>query len=99
MADRRARYGLSLPNRGVLFGVTTVPELLELSETAEASGFYDSIWVGDSFLAKPRLEALAVLSAIAARTRRVKLGPACMASFPLRNALLLAPQGASLDVI
>lgn len=99
MADERARYGLSLPNRGVLLGITTVPELLELSELAEASGFYDSVWVGDSLLAKPRLESIALLAAIAARTRRVKLGPACMASFPLRHALVLASQWASLDVI
>ncbi len=99
MADQPVRWGLSLPNRGVLFGLTTVAELLELSETAEASGFYDSVWVGDSLLAKPRLEAISLLSAIAARTRRVKLGPACMASFPLRNALVLASQWATLDLI
>lgn len=99
MGDQRARYGLSLPNRGVLFGVTTVPELLELSELAEASGFYDSVWVGDSLLAKPRLDSVTLLGAIAARTRRLKLGPACMASFPLRHALVLASQWASLDVI
>jgi alkanesulfonate monooxygenase SsuD/methylene tetrahydromethanopterin reductase-like flavin-dependent oxidoreductase (luciferase family) len=99
MAEREVRWGLSLPNRGVLFGMTTVAELLELSEMAEASGFYDSVWVGDSLLAKPRLEAISLLSAIAARTRRVKLGPACMASFPLRNALVLASQWATLDLI
>jgi alkanesulfonate monooxygenase SsuD/methylene tetrahydromethanopterin reductase-like flavin-dependent oxidoreductase (luciferase family) len=99
MADQQVRWGLSLPNRGVLLGMTTVPELFELSELAEASAFYDSVWVGDSMLAKPRLEAIALLSAIAARTKRVKLGPACMASFPLRNALVLAAQWASLDLI
>jgi alkanesulfonate monooxygenase SsuD/methylene tetrahydromethanopterin reductase-like flavin-dependent oxidoreductase (luciferase family) len=99
MAEREVRWGLSLPNRGVLFGMTTVAELLELSEMADASGFYDSVWVGDSLLAKPRLEAISLLSAIAARTRRVKLGPACMASFPLRNALVLASQWATLDLI
>ena len=61
------RFGLSLPNRGVLFGATSVDELLALSETAEASGAFDSIWVGDSLFAKPRLESLVLLSAIAAR--------------------------------
>jgi alkanesulfonate monooxygenase SsuD/methylene tetrahydromethanopterin reductase-like flavin-dependent oxidoreductase (luciferase family) len=55
--------------------------------------------VGDSIFAKPRLDALVLLGALAARTRRVKLGPACMASTPLRNALLLAYQWASLDVL
>ena len=97
--DGRVRYGFSLPNRGVLFGVTTVPELLALAEQAEACGFYDSVWVGDSLLAKPRLESIALLSALAVRTRRLRLGPACMASFPLRNSLLLAAQWASLDII
>jgi alkanesulfonate monooxygenase SsuD/methylene tetrahydromethanopterin reductase-like flavin-dependent oxidoreductase (luciferase family) len=37
--------------------------------------------------------------ALAARTKRVKLGPACFASTPLRNALLLAYQWASLDFL
>jgi alkanesulfonate monooxygenase SsuD/methylene tetrahydromethanopterin reductase-like flavin-dependent oxidoreductase (luciferase family) len=91
--------GLTLPNRGVLFGVTTVDEMLALAETAEQSGAFGSIWVGDSIMAKPRLESLTLLAAIAARTRRVKLGAACLASFPSRHPVLLAYQWASLDVI
>src|SRR5438105_4784956 len=79
------RFGLSLPNRGVLFGATSVDELLELSEQAEASCAFDSIWVGDSLFAKPRLESLVLLSAIAARTRRVRLGTCCLSTFPLRD--------------
>jgi alkanesulfonate monooxygenase SsuD/methylene tetrahydromethanopterin reductase-like flavin-dependent oxidoreductase (luciferase family) len=95
----RASYGLSLPNRGVLFGAITVEEILAMSEVADASGAFDSVWVGDSLFAKPRLEAVATLCAIASRTRRVKLGTACLASFPLRDPRLLACQWASLDVI
>lgn len=91
--------GLSLPNRGVLFGATTVEELLELPELAESSGAFTSVWVGDGLIAKPRLESIATLSAIAARTRSVKLGVCCMATFPLRNPVLFAVQWASLDVI
>jgi len=49
--------GLSLPNRGVLFGATTVEELLELPELAESSGAFTSVWVGDGLIAKPRLES------------------------------------------
>ena len=45
MTARAARYGFSLPNRGILFGATSVDELLELSARAEASGAFDSIWV------------------------------------------------------
>ena len=91
--------GLSLPNRGVLFGAITVEEMLRMSEVADQSGAFHSLWVGDSIFAKPRLEAVTVLSAIAARTRVVKLGTACMASFPLRDPRLFALQWASLDVI
>jgi alkanesulfonate monooxygenase SsuD/methylene tetrahydromethanopterin reductase-like flavin-dependent oxidoreductase (luciferase family) len=93
------RVSLTLPNRGVLFGVTTVDEMLHLAEQADRTGLFDTIWVGDSLLGKPRLESVALLSALAGRTRQVKLGPACMASFPLRDPVLLAYQWASLDLI
>ena len=94
---RHPRYGLSLPNRGVLFGATSVDELLAVSEQADASGAIDSIWVGDSLFAKPRLESLVLLAAIAARTRRVRLGTCCLSTFPLRDPLFLAAQWAALD--
>jgi alkanesulfonate monooxygenase SsuD/methylene tetrahydromethanopterin reductase-like flavin-dependent oxidoreductase (luciferase family) len=93
------RFGLSLPNRGVLFGATSVDELLEVAEAAEASGLFDSIWVGDSLFAKPRLESLVLLSAIAARTRRVRLGTCCLSTFPLRDPIFLAAQWAALDQV
>ncbi|PYN96576.1 MAG: hypothetical protein DMD91_20915 [Candidatus Rokuibacteriota bacterium] len=97
VVERAPRYGLSLPNRGVLFGATSVDELLAVSEQAEASGVFDSIWVGDSLFAKPRLESLVLLSAIAARTRRVRLGTCCLSTFPLRDPIFLAAQWAALD--
>ncbi len=93
------RVSFTLPNRGVLFGVTTVEEMLDLSEAADRSGLFDAIWVGDSLLGKPRLESISLLAAVAARTRTVQLGPACMASYPLRDPVLLAYQWASLDLI
>jgi alkanesulfonate monooxygenase SsuD/methylene tetrahydromethanopterin reductase-like flavin-dependent oxidoreductase (luciferase family) len=92
-------FGLTLANRGVLLGVNTPAQLLELTERAEASGQFDSVWVGDSLFAKPRLDAVTLLSAIAARTRVMRLGPACLASFPLRNPLVFAYEWASLDCI
>src|SRR6185295_4026721 len=97
-ATRPVRFGISLPNRAVLFGVSPL-SLLESAETADQSGFFDSVWVGDNFLSKPRLEAIVTLSALAARTRRLKLGTVCLASFPLRHPLTLAIQWASLDVL
>lgn len=93
------KIGLTLPNRGVLFNATTPGELVSLAETADRSGGFDSIWVGDSLLAKPRLEAITLLAAIAARTSKVKLGPACLASFSLRDPIQLADQWASLDLL
>jgi len=96
---KKVSFGLTLPNRGVVLGITTVKEMLELSVEAEKSGVFDSVWAGDSIAAKPRLEAITLLSAVAARTERVKLGPACFASFPLRHPILLAYQWASFDVV
>src|SRR5207237_1464460 len=95
--SRAPRYGVSLPNLGVLLGATSVDELLAVSEQADASGALDSIWVGDSLFAKPRLESLVLLSAIAARTRRVRLGTCCLSTFPLRDPIFLAAQWAALD--
>jgi alkanesulfonate monooxygenase SsuD/methylene tetrahydromethanopterin reductase-like flavin-dependent oxidoreductase (luciferase family) len=98
MTDRKTQFGLTLPNRGVITGATTVEELLALAEKADVSG-WDSVWVGDSIFAKPRLDALVLLGAIAAKTKRVKIGPGCFASTPLRDALLLAYQWISLDYL
>jgi alkanesulfonate monooxygenase SsuD/methylene tetrahydromethanopterin reductase-like flavin-dependent oxidoreductase (luciferase family) len=98
MAGGSVRFGLTLPNRGVIIGVTTVAEMLQLAADAESAG-WDSVWVGDSIFAKPRLDAMVLLGAIAARTTRVRLGAACFASTPLRNALVLAYQWASLDFL
>lgn len=90
--------GLSLPNRGVLFGYPA-DELLDAAVLAEETGVFDSVWVGDNYLSKPRLEALVTLAAIAGRTENIRLGTICLASFNLRNPLELALQWASLDVI
>ncbi len=90
---------MSLPNRGVLFGATTAGELVRLAERAEASGVFGSVWVGDSLLAKPRLESIALLAGIATRTTRVTLGTICLASMTLRDPILLALQWASLDLL
>lgn len=95
---RPLSFGVSLPNRAVLFGMP-VDRLFETAEQVEASGVFDSLWVGDNFLSKPRLEAVTTLAALAARTKRVKLGTVCLASFPLRHPLSFAIEWASLDVI
>ena len=71
--------------------------VLELAEKAEALGF-DSVWVGDSLLARPRHEPLTLLAGVASRTSRVALGTAVLLP-ALRNPVLLAHQVATLDRI
>jgi alkanesulfonate monooxygenase SsuD/methylene tetrahydromethanopterin reductase-like flavin-dependent oxidoreductase (luciferase family) len=92
------RFGLSLPNRAVLFGLPA-QTLLQAAAIADRSGAFDSVWVGDNFLSKPRLEAIVTLAALAARTTHLRLGTVCLASLTLRDPLALAIQWASLDVI
>jgi len=94
-----ASFGLTLANRGVIIGAVTVPELFDMARRGEDSGAFDAVWVGDSLLAKPRLESIALLSALAAITKKVRLAVGCMATFPHRHPALLAQQWASLDVI
>jgi alkanesulfonate monooxygenase SsuD/methylene tetrahydromethanopterin reductase-like flavin-dependent oxidoreductase (luciferase family) len=90
------KIGLLLPTReAVLSGQPDAGPLLELAERAEAAGF-DSVWAGDSLLARPRLEPLTLLAAAAARTRRVELGTAVLLA-PLRNPVLLAHSAATVD--
>src|ERR687884_1519604 len=91
--------GLILANRAVVLGAIKARDLLEQAANAEASGVFDAVWVGDSLLAKPRLESVALLSALAAVTRRVRLGVGCMATFVHRHPVMLAHQWASLDVV
>src|ERR1700682_3498849 len=91
---KRMRIGLTLPNRGILFGATTVDTMLQLAEDADRSGLFDAVWVGDRLLGKPRLESITLLAAVAGRTKKVRLSTACMASFPLRDPVLLAYQWA-----
>ena len=94
-----AKFGLSLSTRAVLFDWATMDQIVDAAKTAEDSGCFDSVWVGDNLLSKPRVEAIVTLSAIAARTKKVKLGTICLASFPLRDPVLFAIQWASLDVL
>jgi alkanesulfonate monooxygenase SsuD/methylene tetrahydromethanopterin reductase-like flavin-dependent oxidoreductase (luciferase family) len=99
MAGRKLKFGFTLPNRGVVIGATTIPEMLDMAGWVDNDERWDSVWVGDSLFAKPRLDAIALLGALAVHTKRVRLGPACFASTPLRNALVLAYQWASLDMM
>ena len=78
-------------------GAPETAPLLDLARRAEALG-YDSVWVGDSLLARPRHEPLTLLAGVAACTRNIHLGTAVLLP-ALRNPVLLAHQVATLDRI
>src|SRR5262249_39598890 len=65
----------------------------------DASGLFGGISVGDNLLEKPRLEAIALLGALTARTRHTRLNVGCLSTFVLRDPILFAIQWASLDVL
>jgi probable F420-dependent oxidoreductase len=92
-------FGFLLPTREMVMAQEQPDflQIIDLAERAEALGF-DSVWVGDSVLARPRLEALTTLAAVATRTQRVKLGTAVFLS-ALRNPVVLANEAANLDLL
>src|SRR6185295_4985527 len=92
-------FGFLLPTREIVMNqeVPNFRQILELAERAEGLGF-DSVWVGDSVLARPRFEALTTLAAIAGRTQRVQLGTAVLLPM-LRHPVVLANEVANLDHI
>jgi alkanesulfonate monooxygenase SsuD/methylene tetrahydromethanopterin reductase-like flavin-dependent oxidoreductase (luciferase family) len=93
-----AKLGYLLPTREqIMEGRPEAGPLLALAERAEALGF-DSVWVGDSLLARPRHEPLTLLAGVAGRVKRVELGTAVLLS-ALRNPVLLAHQVATLDQV
>ena len=107
MTNPNIRMGLQIPSF-TYPGVGTA-DLFEtiagIAVTAEQSGF-DSVWVMDHFYQLPLIgapdenmfEAYTLLSAIAARTERVRLG--CMVGgMTYRNPAFLAKQVTALDVI
>src|SRR5712664_3550664 len=91
-------FGLLIPTREVVMsGRPETGPLLAMAERAEAAGF-DSVWVGDSLTARPRHEPLTLMAAIAARTRRVRLGTGVLLP-ALRNPVVLAHLIATVDRI
>jgi alkanesulfonate monooxygenase SsuD/methylene tetrahydromethanopterin reductase-like flavin-dependent oxidoreductase (luciferase family) len=100
MPDHQTKLGILLPTRGILLGESPPRDanlVLKLAQNVERAGL-DSVWVGDSLTAKPRLEPLSTLAAIAAVTQRVRLGTAVLL-MALRHPLLLAQTMATVDLI
>src|SRR5262249_6499726 len=95
-------FGLAMRN------FTTFPEmpdpqaLIAYAVKAEALGF-DSVWVWDHIFlgvdpAFPVIDSLILLSAVAARTTKIKLGTGGLV-LPLRNPVVLAKELSSLDLL
>jgi probable F420-dependent oxidoreductase len=89
-------FGVLIPTReAIMSGRPETGPLLTMAERAEAAGF-DSVWIGDSITARPRHEPLTLMAAIAARTRRVRLGTGVLLP-ALRNPVVLAHLIATVD--
>jgi alkanesulfonate monooxygenase SsuD/methylene tetrahydromethanopterin reductase-like flavin-dependent oxidoreductase (luciferase family) len=98
MSKTQTQFGVLLPTReAVMSGRSDPSSLFQIAERAEKLG-YDSIWVGDSLTARPRIDALTTLAAVGSRTQRVRLGTAIFLA-ALRHPAMLAYQIASLDWI
>jgi probable F420-dependent oxidoreductase len=75
------------------------PELLcRYAETAEAVGL-DSIWLSDHIVTRnPTLDITCLFAMIAARTKRMKMGPSVL-TLPARNPVHIAKTYATLDYL
>lgn len=96
------QFGLAIQNFVTPEEAPDVEAILRYAERAEALGF-ESLWAWDHILlgsrpAFPFLESLSILAALAARTRRVRLGTGVLV-LPLRNPVVLAKALTTLDVI
>jgi alkanesulfonate monooxygenase SsuD/methylene tetrahydromethanopterin reductase-like flavin-dependent oxidoreductase (luciferase family) len=98
VSEQSHETGLLLPSREALLwadGDLTV--VVEAARLAEQAG-YDSVWAGDSLLARPRGEPITLLAAVAGATTRVRLGTAVLLPL-LRHPLSLAHGLSTLDRI
>jgi alkanesulfonate monooxygenase SsuD/methylene tetrahydromethanopterin reductase-like flavin-dependent oxidoreductase (luciferase family) len=96
----RLRVGILIPTRGVVMQSASRPAVDEcwaMARLADEAGL-DAVWVGDSIVAKPRLELLTTLGYLAGITERVRLGTAVLLP-ALRQPVVLAHQLANLDQI
>ncbi len=100
MSEEKPKLGVLLPTRGILLRgeqPSNADRVFRMAQKVEEAGL-DSVWVGDSLVAKPRLEPLATLGALAARTSNVRLGTAVLLP-ALRHPVLMAQTMATVDLI
>ncbi|MEV3859535.1 LLM class flavin-dependent oxidoreductase [Streptomyces sp. NPDC050095] len=91
------KVGIVLPGRESVVDDGPYPKnLASIAALAEESGF-DSVWAGESPLARSRMNPLLALTAAATATERLQLGTAVL--MPLRPPVHLAHELACLDRI
>jgi probable F420-dependent oxidoreductase len=100
MAGFSNTFGIAMRNFTAFPHLPDAQELVEYGVRMEALGF-DSLWVWDHILLGvephfPIIDSLSLLTAVGARTKRIKLGTGVLI-LPLRNPLLLAKQLSSMD--
>lgn len=95
------RASLVLPGRVPDDGSPTdrLAELVEVAERLDADPGWHGVWVPDSVLALRFFDSTVLLAALAARTRRIRLGVACLSTLGLRQPLVVAQQWANLDAL
>lgn len=90
------RFGVLLPTREMAMqGRYDFAPIIEFARQAERHEF-DSLWVGDSFIARPRLEPLTVLATVAAFTNHITIGTAALIAVR-REPVTLAHTISTLD--
>jgi alkanesulfonate monooxygenase len=97
-----AKIGIAMRNFTRFPELPDPRQLVEYALWVEELG-YESIWVWDHILLGtdphfPIADSLTILTAVAARTRTIRLGTGVLV-LPLRNPLLLAKQVATLDLL
>lgn len=91
------RLGVLLPHRAVVLQSARRPPVEDcwmLAKRCDDAGL--DVWVGDSIVAKPRLEPLTTLAYLAAITKRARLGTAVLLP-ALRQPTVLAHALANID--
>ena len=94
------RIGILIPTRGIVMVSARRPPVetcWTMARRADEAG-YDAVWVGDSIVAKPRLEPLTTLAYLAGITNRVRLGTAVLLP-ALRHPVVLAHEISNVDQI
>jgi len=93
------RLGMLLPHRAVVLTSARRPPLEQCWQSARLCDAADmDLWVGDSVVAKPRLEPLTTLAYLAGITTRSRLGTAVLLP-ALRQPTVLAHALANIDQI